>query len=402
MAFFRNETVNLLNAHYGIHSLALSGGGAFFVAFLLDAGVSAPAVLASLALILAGRFAIRPFILMPARRWGMKPLVIAGTVLSGLQYPLLAEVHGVGWELLALCAVSSVGDTVYWTSYHAYFALLGDAEHRGHQLGAREAIAALVGIVGPLLAGWTLATLGPRLAFDATAGIILVSALPFLGTPNVAVARAAPGAFSAAKPGVLMFAADGWIAASYVFVWQIALFLSLGQSFTAYGGAMALAALVGAVSGLFLGRLIDAGHGRRAVWLAFGSLVAVTSLRSVTYGSPLLAVAANAVGALVSALYVPTLMTAVYNQAKGSPCALRFHIATEGGWDAGGASGCLLAAGLLWAGVPISFAILLSLLGTAAAFMLLRRYYERVGLQASSAAVEDVGRSTSKAPPGPT
>ena len=51
--------------------------------------------------------------------------------------------------------------------------------------------------------------------------------------PNVAVARTAPGAFRAAIPGVLMFAADGWIAASYVFVWQMALFLSLGESFTA-------------------------------------------------------------------------------------------------------------------------------------------------------------------------
>ena len=132
MAFFRNDTVNLLNLHYGVHSLALSGGGAFFAAFLLGAGVPAPVVLASLALILAGRFVIRPFVLMPARRWGLKPLVIAGTVLSGFQYPLLAEVHGVGWELLVLCAVSAVGDTVYWTSYHAYFASLGDAEHRGH------------------------------------------------------------------------------------------------------------------------------------------------------------------------------------------------------------------------------------------------------------------------------
>jgi MFS transporter, DHA1 family, inner membrane transport protein len=72
---------------------------------------------------------------------------------------------------------------------------------------------------------------------------------------------------------------------------------------------------------------------------------------------------------------VPTLMTAVYNQAKGSPCALRFHIATEGGWDAGAAGGCLAAAILLWAGAPISLALLLSLLGTAAIFVLLRRYY---------------------------
>ena len=49
MAFFRNDTVNLLNLHYGIHALALAGGGAFFLAFLLKAGVPAPAVLAALA-----------------------------------------------------------------------------------------------------------------------------------------------------------------------------------------------------------------------------------------------------------------------------------------------------------------------------------------------------------------
>ena len=385
MAFLRNGSVNLLNLHYAIHSLALSGGGAFFAAFLLRAGVPAPAVLAALALILGGRFVIRPLVLAPARRWGLKPLVVAGTVLSGLQYPLLAEIHGVAWELFALCAVASIGDTVYWTSYHAYFAWLGDAQHRGHQLGAREAIAAIVGIVGPLLAGWTLANFGPRVAFDATALIQVLAALPIGGIRNVPVAKAAPGAFRAAIPAVLMFAADGWIAAGYFFVWQIALFLSLGESYTAYGGAMALAALAGAVCGLLLGRFIDKGHGGRAVWLAGGSLAVVASLRAVSYGHPALAVAANAAGAIVVAVYIPTLMTAVYNQAKRSPCALRFHIATEGGWDAGAAGGCLIAAALLWAGASFSFAIWLSLLGTAAVSVLLRRYYSGTGLTTSPA-----------------
>jgi DHA1 family inner membrane transport protein len=375
VAFFRNDTVNLLNLHYGIHTLALSGGGAFFAAYLLRSGVPAPAVLAALAAILAGRFVIRPFVLLPARRFGLKPLVIAGTVMTGLQYPLLAEVRGVGWELLALCAITSAGDTVYWTCYHAYFAALGDADHRGHQLGAREAIAAIVGIVGPLATGWTLTTLGPRITFDATAVVLLLGALPILGTRNVRVADAAPGAFRAAVLGLLMFMADGWIAAGFFFVWQMALFLALGESFTAYGGAMALAALVGAVSGLLLGRYIDAGHGGRAVWLAAGSLGLVIILRTVSSTDPILAVVANAAGALVPALYVPTMMTAVYNQAKGSPCALRFHIATEGGWDAGAASGCIIVAALLWAGAPIWLGIALSLPGAAAAFALLRGYY---------------------------
>jgi len=381
MAFFRNDTVNLLNLHYGIHALALSGGGAFFAAFLLRADVPAPAVLAALALILAGRFIIRPLLLAPARRFGLRPLVIAGTVMTGLQYPVLAEVHGIGWQLLAWCAISSVGDTVYWTCYHAYFASLGDAAHRGHQIGAREAIAAVVGIVAPLATGWTLTTFGARAAFDATALVLLIAALPLFGTPNVAVADEAPGVLRAAIPGILMFAADGWTAAGFYFVWQIALFLALGESYTAYGGAMALAALVGAVIGLALGRFIDAGHGGRAVWLAAGSLAAVITLRAASSADPVLAVIANAAGALVVALYVPTVMTAVYNQAKGSPCVMRFHIATEGGWDAGGAAGCLVVAALLWAGAPIWLGILPSLLGTAAIFVLLRRYYGGIGVK---------------------
>jgi len=366
----------------------MNGGGVFFVVFLLRAGVAAPAVLGGLALIVALRFVIRPSVLVLGKRWGLKPLLILGTILSGLQYPLVPEVRGVGFTLLILCLVAAIGDTFYWTCYHAYFASLGDADYRGHQLGAREAIAAVVGIVGPLATGWALTALGPRIAFGATAAVLLLAALPILGTRNVAVADAAPGAFRAAVPGILMFAADGWIVAGVTLVWQIALFLALGESFTAYGGAMALAALAGAASGLVLGRFIDAGHGGRAVWLGAASLAIVIGLRAASSRDPVLAVAAHAAGALLPALYAPTLMTAIYNQAKSSPCALRFHIATEAGWDAGAASGCLAAAALLWAGAPIWLGILLSLLGTAGIFALRRRYYGEVGVKAGQASLE--------------
>ena len=375
MAFFRNNTVNLLNLHYGVHSLALSGGGAFFAVFLLQAGVPAPGVLAALAGILVGRFCVRPLVLVMAKRCGLKPLVIAGTVITGLQYPLLAQVHGVGPDLFVLCVVSSLGDTLYWTCYHAYFAALGDSEHRGHQIGAREAMAALVGIVGPLVTGWALTALGPRIAFDATAGVLLLAALPILATPNVPIARQAPATLSQAWPSILMFAADGWANACYGLVWQIALFLALGRSFSAFGGAMALAAVVGAISGLLLGRWIDRGHGRKAVWLAIGSAALCVVMRAVGYGNPVLAVVANASGALVVAFVTPTVMSVVYNQSQRSACTLRFAIATEAGWDVGGASGLLVAAGLLQAGAPFGVAIALALLGTAATFALLSRHY---------------------------
>lgn len=376
MAYFRNIAVNLLNLHYGIHSIAMSSGGAFYAAYLLKAGVSAPGVLAAFALILGGRFVIRPIVIPLAVRWGMRPMVIAGTLLSALQYPLLAEVHGIGWILFALCLISSLGDTVYWSSYHAYFAALGDHAHRGQQVSAREALAAIVGIVSPLATGWALVALGPRVAFGAAAVVLLIAALPLLWTPDVAVARRVPGAFKAAIPGVLLFIADGWISTGFYFVWQIALFLSLRENFLAYGSALAVAALVGAISGLLLGRHIDAGHGTRAAWLALGGMAMLLALRAVAVDHVALAVIANALGSLSVCLYIPTLMTALYNQAKCAPCILRFHVAAEGGWDIGGGSGCLVAALLIGFGAPLSAGILLSLLGTAGSFVLLRRYYD--------------------------
>jgi hypothetical protein len=38
MAFFRNTAVNLLNLHYSIHAMALYGGAAFFLIYLLRPG----------------------------------------------------------------------------------------------------------------------------------------------------------------------------------------------------------------------------------------------------------------------------------------------------------------------------------------------------------------------------
>ena len=64
-------------------------------------------------------------------------MVVAGTLLSALQYPLLAEIRGVGPLLIGLIAVAAVGDTFYWTTYHAYFAALGDNELRVDVVGHR-------------------------------------------------------------------------------------------------------------------------------------------------------------------------------------------------------------------------------------------------------------------------
>jgi MFS family permease len=117
------------------------------------------------------------------KRWGLKPLVIAGALLTAAQYPIYAEVHGVGWPLLANAVLVGVASTLYWPSYHAYFASLGDAEHRGHQVGIREAAATIIGIVAPLVGAWMLLNAGPRWMFGAVAAVQALSAAPLLAAP---------------------------------------------------------------------------------------------------------------------------------------------------------------------------------------------------------------------------
>ena len=387
MAFFHNRSVNLLNLHYVIGSIATGGGGAFFSVYLLKSGMTVPAVLLTAAIIFAARLAIRSFLLSLAIRIGLRWTVMLGAVLMAASYPALIGVHGIGPRLYWLVLVSAAADTVYWPSYHAYFAALGDEDHRGQQLGLREAVTAALGIVSPLAAGWLLVTFGARTAFLATAAVQALSAIPLFWTPDIAVARHAPGGFRAALSGAMLFIGDGWVAAGYFVVWQIALFLALDQSYMAYGGALAVAALAGAVGGLLLGRLIDSGKGTRAVWYSVSLLILVIAMRAGVLRYPVFAVAANALGSLVACLYVPTLMTAVYNQAKRSPCVMRFHIASEGGWDVGVSTGLMLAALLAWLGYSIAFGILISLAGAAAVFVLLHRYYARHSAEAINAAL---------------
>ena len=388
MAFLSNDAVNRVNLHSGIQALAQSGGGVFFVVFLLRVGLSVPAALSALAAIMAVRFMLRPAILPLARRCGLKPLLILGTIGLAFQYPLLAEVEGVGGVLAVLCLISAFGEIFYWPTYNAYFAAIGDEEHRGQQVGVREALSSVAGVLAPLLGAWALVTFGPRPMFAAVGLVQALAAVPLIGLPNVAVKNAAPGGFRAARLGAMLYATDGWFDACFFFVWQIALFVSLGESLAAYGGAMALAGLVGTVCGLLLGRHIDAGHGRRAVALAYGVATVVVALRAASFGSPWLAVSANALGPLVMSLMLPTLGAATYNLAKASPCPLRFHIAAEGGWDVGCIGACLAAAALAATGVSLAMAMLLALPALAVAAWLLRRYYasgasERIGIAAT-------------------
>ncbi|MEL0252507.1 MAG: MFS transporter, partial [Novosphingobium sp.] len=148
-------------------------------------------------------------------------------------------------------------------------------------------------------------------------------------------------------------------------VWNLALFVTLGQNFESFGGALALAGFGAAAGSLIIGRLIDGGRGTHSLALAYGLGAAVLVLKALAWASPLPALVATALGALAAPMLATAMLSPLYAMAQRSQCTLRFNMATEGGWDLGCSTAALVAAALLATGFGYTAPILLGLLAIA-------------------------------------
>jgi MFS transporter, DHA1 family, inner membrane transport protein len=362
MPFFSNRDINRLGLQAATGTLASALSYVFSAVFLLHAGLTPAQIFLAFAAILALRFVMRPLILVVAPAIGLRRALILGTFLCALSCPVLALVDGIGPALAAFVAVAAMGQVFYCTCYHVFFTTLGDADHRGSQVGAVQALGALAAVCGPALGGFLLAALGPGATFGAAFVIALLSIVPLLHLAEPKIARERPPrAYAAARTGMWLYFADGWIQVSLTTGWSLVLFQAVGGRYDSFGGTLSLAALAGALGGMALGRIIDMGHSRHAVWLNAGVLVVGLVLRSAVGDSATAAVAVAVGTTLFSGLYLPTWMTPVYNAAKLAPCALRFQFAAEGGWDAAGTLAGLIATGFCLFGLPLATTILLAL-----------------------------------------
>jgi MFS family permease len=376
MATISRRDIGRLALHSAVWTLASALSATFSVVYLLRAGLSPAQIFLSFAAILALRFVMRPVVLYAGPAMGLRRAFILGAVFFALSWPALALVHGIGPGLALFVVLSSLGQVFYCTCYHVFFTALGDSGRRGTQVGLFQALATLAAVAGPAVGGFLLATRGPWLTFGVAFLIAMAAIVPLLRIAEPPIVREKPdGAYAAAKRGVKLYFADGWIQVGLTVAWSIVLFQALHDRYDSFGGTLSLAALAGALGGIVLGRLIDKGHGRSAVWINAAILAIVIVLRAATFGNAAAAVAVAIVTTMIGGFYLPSWMTAAYNEATIAPCTFRFQFAAEGGWDAGGACAGLIAAAFCALGLPVDAAILLTLPMIAVQAALLDRSY---------------------------
>lgn len=375
MSYFANRSFNLVYVHAALQAFASYGGEAFAFVYLLKAGIPAPLVLLAIGAMFGSRMIFRQLVLPLVRRVGLRRALVVAILAEAATYPILSQITGTGWLLFGYLALWAFSSSLYWTTYHSYVALMGDNHARGKQTSAIELIGMGMGILAPVVTGVLLTAFSPIVAFGTVAAAMALSTVPVLLGPEVAVAPQAEMPREARVAARTILFADGLRSGSFHFTWLIALFLTLGSSYAAFGGAMALSGLVGAVGGLFLGRAIDLGRGLGAVQIGFAALGIAAVARMFGWPVPVLAVAANAAAALAWPLYATAFNARVYNLARQSPCPLRFHIVAEGGWDLGTCLSCLAAAALLYLGFDFHLPLAIGVLACGLGYLTIARTF---------------------------
>jgi MFS family permease len=374
MKFFSNGAINRVYLHSGLQSLAYNSGGVFIYVYLLKAGVATYVALGVLAMVLSLRLLLRLIVMPVIKKIGLRNGIILGTGIDAFGFLMLGHVNELGPMLSAYVVVSSLGTTFYWTCYHASVARLGDEEHRGSQVSAREAIFAITGIIGPIAGGLMLTFFGPVYAFALTALLNGAGIIPLLGVPRLDVEPEARLPLYTKFFAFGLAFSDGLVASSVNMIWRVVLFQTLGESFQAYGGALALAGVFGALMGLGVGRMIDLGHHKRSLQIGLAVMGSTILAGAFGYQHSWSAISANMIGAVAAPLYLSAIMTKFYNVGKASSCTLRFNIAGENGFDSGSALGCIIAALFLWAGLPPFWPLLAGLGGILGEFLILRHH----------------------------
>ena len=355
----------LLTVHCVLWSLAVSLASGFVGAYLLRLGFSLEVTIVLYAVLLAIRFSMRVLTLPLIRRLGMRRALLLGTAVAAFQFLPLIRADQAIWVGVWILIVSA-GECIYWPICHAANAMCGGGGRRGRQIAFRQVASTVISVVGPVAGGLVLTRIGPAAEFGLATAVCLLSTVPLVwfGDIDLGHVPSIRRSLSGADPvGLCAFAADGWMAASLVLAWPMILFSTLGSSYAVFGWSTGAAGIAGALAGLAAGVAIDRGHRRRLSRGVAVALLIGIALRVASGWAPWSAFAANAVGAAVSGVYYPVLMSVVYDRAKRSGSAYQFHLATEAGWDAGAILGCLATAAVAYSGVPVTLSILPAALG---------------------------------------
>ena len=361
---FTNKTINFLILHSGLQRFSADIYNTFGSIYLLDLGISFPIIV----LIHVGncilRSILRPLSLLLSEKIGLKRALIVGVFIGSGLFLVILKINGVNSWLYFYILYLSLCDITYCLPYHSYFAVAGNKNSRGKQVGTKLGFATIFRTIAPLAGGIIITHYGFLALYLTSMVIMLLSAFPLFYAKNIE-----PGEkmnFKQAlkaidKQGMILKIGDG-ILFVHSFVWVISLFYLVGDYVT-YGRLVTFELLATVLLSFLLGYLIDKGDGKNISIIGLILTAVVIILRAFVVTTVMGIIITDILMAFGTIFYISSFEVGFYNIAKESKNTLWFNFFGELGWDIGASVSLALIAGLFILGVPLQFLIVFSLPG---------------------------------------
>lgn len=219
------------------------------------------------------------FVLMPlggkiAKHHGFEHGMIYGSFFLILYFVFLQALQGTPFFVVPAALSLALYKTVYWPAYHADFAFFSSAGQRGRELSNIALFDSVVTILGPIIGGIVVSTLGFPIFFGMVCVVMLLSNIPFLLTKEIFK----PSDFSYWESYRTLSAPEnrryffGYIGMGeeliVLIAWPIFMFITF-HTFLKTGFFVALSTLITVVVLLYVGRAADIKD--RAVVLKIGA-----------------------------------------------------------------------------------------------------------------------------------
>lgn len=375
-SFLTNGNINYLNLHFSVQAFANGFGNLFIGVFLYQAGIPLWQIFLAFGASLVVRLIFRPFALKLCFRYGLKKVLIIGTIFFALNYPLLGQVVGLDAWFYLFFIVFALTDDLYWLPYHTIFTLLGDKKHRGRQTGLRDGLIKISEFLAPLVSGILVITYGYWAAFGAAMFFMLISLVPLIKIPEIETKHLSTKSRQPiSKEGFWLFVGNGFFS-NHSFTWKLILFLFILNP-AYFGGLIGLAVLFELFLNMFVGHLFDKGKGK--IISRIGTLIIVLAVlgRGIFVDTIPEVIFYDIIFAIGLTLYMPIFDSAFYNFSKSSKHPLWYHYYAEIGWDIGAIAASLITAFIVYTTNDLRLAMMISLAGLLITNHILTKYFRK-------------------------
>ncbi len=265
-----------LYASVAILDFALAAVALFEPVYIYQLGYSLQHVLLFFLMTYAAYFFTLPLGGKFVARFGPERSIALSTILLVGYYGGLMLLKSVDWMFWVTPFFLTLQKTFYWPAYHTDFILTSDQGQRGKEFSGLWSLSILMNIIGPLVGGIVVTTLGFPTLFLGVIAVIILSNIPLFVQPINHI----PQPYSYWQSLIMPFQrrhikttlAYLGFGEEFVmqFVWPIFIVLVV-KSYVEFGGLIALATLVTAFATLYIGKVVDRNQPRRA--LAWGTIV---------------------------------------------------------------------------------------------------------------------------------